>query len=118
MKSASSSSNDIHPAVEIARAIGAMPLSLMGTALIRSASFPGDSDDSDTPDAIAVSCNRPMPTGESCAALRSQLEKDCLPRNADSRAVRSFSLRSGRRAMRSVACPALRTASRKSAASA
>ena len=31
-----------------------------------------------------------MPTGERCAALRSQLENDCLPRGADSRAIRSL----------------------------
>ena len=37
-----------------------MPLSLTGTALINPARFAGDSDGSDTPEAIAASCNRPM----------------------------------------------------------
>ena len=70
MKSASSSSNEIPPAVEIARAIGAMPLSLIGTALIKSARAAGDIADSETPDAIVASCSKPISTGDRCAVLR------------------------------------------------
>src|SRR3954463_3906627 len=55
MKSASSSSNAIPPAVEIARAIGAVPVSRTGTALIAPARSAGDSDDSDAPVAFAAS---------------------------------------------------------------
>ena len=60
MKSASISSKQMPPAVEIARAIGAMPLSSIGTALINPARFSVDSEDSATPDPIAASCNRPI----------------------------------------------------------
>ena len=56
-------------------------------------------------------------TGDICAALRSQFEKDCLPCGADSRATSSSaSSRAARRHQRG--CPALSTASRKSAESA
>ena len=95
-----------------------MPLSFIGTALISPATFCGDSDDRDVPEAMAASCSRPMPTGESCAALRSQFDNDCFAFGAESRAVSALMSRSGLKAMWSVACPEARTTSRKSAESA
>src|ERR1700744_4667858 len=64
MKSASSSSKAMPPAVEIARAIGARPVSSIGTALTRSASSSADNDDSEAPEAAAVSCSKPIAAGE------------------------------------------------------
>ena len=57
MKSESSSSKEIPPAVEIARAIGAVPSSFTGTSLIKPARLAIDSDDNTAPDAIAASCS-------------------------------------------------------------
>ena len=105
MKSASISSNAIPPAVEIARAIGATPVSSIGTALIRLARSAGDSDASDVPDALAASCSNPIATGERLAALRRKFDRDCLPFGAESFAVSSSMSRSGRSATCSVACP-------------
>ena len=118
MKSASSSSNAIPPAVEIARAIGATPVSSIGTALIRLARSAGDSDASEAPDALAASCSNPIATGERLTALRRKFDRDCLPFGADTFAISSFMSRSGRSATCSVACPALSIASRNSADSA
>ena len=106
------------PAVEIARAIGAAPVSSIGTALIRRARSAGDSDDSDTPEALAASCSNPIATGERLTALRRKLDSDCLPFGAESFAIKSFASRSGRRAMCRVARPDVSIASRRSADSA
>src|SRR5438045_9427745 len=105
MKSSLISLNEIPPALEIARAIGVVPLSWIGTALIRSARPTGDSDVNDTPEAIAASCRRPIATGESCTALRSQVENDCFPFGGATRAIRSLISHSGRNAIRRVAGP-------------
>ena len=118
MKSASSSSKEMPPAVEIARAIGATPVSLTGTALIKSARLCGGNEDSDWPDEIAASCNRPMATGERLSALRRKLDSDCLPRGAEDRAANSSIPRSGRKATRRTASPDFGIASRSSAESA
>src|SRR4051812_34429029 len=67
MKSASSSSNDIPPAVEMARAIGTAPLSSIGTALINPARLV------DTTTATHRKRSPPPATGQ-CPR-----EKDALP---------------------------------------
>src|SRR4051812_29584226 len=85
MKFASISLKRIPPALDIARAIGATPLIWRGTSLIRAARSAADSDGSAAPEVVAISCSKPIPAGESCVALRSQLEKDCLPLGMESR---------------------------------
>src|SRR5438477_12250004 len=105
MKSGLSSSNDMPPAVEIARAIGATPVRVTGTALIRWARSADDNDDSETPVALAASCSNPIATGDRCAALRRKFDRDCLPFGADNRAIRSFISISGRKIVWRVAFP-------------
>ena len=88
MKSASSSSNDIPPAVEIARAIGAMPLSLTGTALIIRRDLPAESDGqrrADAPPPPATGRCRP----ETVRRLAQPVRERLLASRRDSRAVRS-----------------------------
>src|SRR6516225_597625 len=106
------------PAVEIARAIGATPVSLMGMALISLARSSGENEDSDRPDEIAASCIKPITTGERLAALRRKLAIDCLLRDADKRAVNSLASKSGRKATCSIASLVCAIASRNSADSA
>ena len=107
------------PAVEIARAIGAVPVSLIGTALINSASSAGESDDSDRPDAIAASCNRPIATGDKLRGLAQEIgERLLAARRGQSRGQMRLPSRSGRKAICSIASPDAAMASRKSADSA
>jgi hypothetical protein len=86
----------------MARAIGAIPESSIGTALIRLARSGGASDASDVPDALAASCSNPIATGERLTALRRKFDRDCLPFGPETFAIRSFMLRSGRSATCSV----------------
>ena len=119
MKSASSSSNEIPPAVEIARAIGAVPLSLIGTALIKPARLAGDNDDSETPDAIAASCSRPMADRRQMRGLAQTIgERLLASRRGQPRSQFDSMSRSGRNATCNVASPVAMIASRKSADSA
>src|SRR5258705_46956 len=76
IKRASRSANAMPPAVEIARAIGAMPVRRIGTALTRRASSSGGKVAS-LP--LVASCNRPISAGERLMILRRKVESDCLP---------------------------------------
>src|SRR5262245_47632969 len=105
------------PADEIARAIGATPVNVIGTALMRDASSPADMLASDAPDVFAASCSSPIATGDNPAALRKKFDNDCLPFGADSFFVRSSVARSGQSLTINVACLARRIASRSSAES-
>ncbi len=106
------------PAVEIARAIGATPVSLTGTALDQRGEFRRRSEDSAAPDTIAASCNNPIATGDSFNALRRKFDNDCLPRGADSALTSWPPSRSGRKATCRIASPDAVIASRSSADSA
>ena len=107
------------PALEIAFSIGAVPLRRTGTALMRSASAAGVSALSGDAQAMRVSCNSAIAAGDSCAALRRNVDSDCLPRGR-AEALRQISQRamSGRRSMCRIASPEAAIASRNGADSA
>ena len=59
----------------MARPIGAMPVSSIGTALIRLARSGGDSDASEVPDALAASCSNPIATGDRPNGLAQEIRQ-------------------------------------------
>ena len=106
------------PAVEIARAISATPVSRTGTAFISSANWLGGMAASGVEPEIAASCINPMAAGKSVADLRRWFDIDALPRGTASRRARSAVVRSGRRSIFTTASPCARMASRSGADSA
>ena len=91
----------IPPAVEIARAIGAMPVMPTGTALISAARRSGERADNGSAVSSRASCRSPIATGGNFSALRSKVESDGLRPSTERRRRASISSaeRSGRKAI-------------------
>jgi len=103
------------PAVEMARAIGAVPVKRTGTALMRAASAAGVMVETRSGAASVASCSKPIAAGERLAALRRNVDSDCFPRDAESRCSSAVRVTSGRRSMCRIASPEAAMASRSGA---
>ena len=95
MKCSSTSSKATPPAVEMARAIGIVPVRRTGTALMSAASAVRRHGRRRARGCEAASCSRPIAAGDRFAALRRNVDSDCLPRGAARRCSSAAASTSG-----------------------